>query len=34
MALLTGGNAPSADQTDPTEITATNPTTATAITKN
>jgi Protein of unknown function (DUF2793) len=34
MALLTGGNAPSADQTDPTEITATNPTTATAVTKS
>jgi len=34
MALLTGGNAPASIQTDPTEITATNPTTATAITKN
>jgi hypothetical protein len=34
MALLTGGNAPASIQTDPTEITATNPTTATAITKS
>jgi hypothetical protein len=33
MALLTGGNAPPGVQTDPTEITATNPTTATAVTK-
>jgi hypothetical protein len=34
LASLTGGNAPASVQTDPTEITATNPTTATAITKN
>ena len=34
MALLTGGNAPASIQTDPTEITATNPTTATALTKS
>lgn len=32
-ALLTGGNAPPAVSTDPTEITASNPTAATAITK-
>lgn len=34
MALLTGGNAPPAVQTDPTEITASNPVAATAITKS
>jgi hypothetical protein len=33
LASLTGGNAPASVQTDPTEITATNPTTATALTK-
>jgi len=33
LASLTGANAPPSVQTDPTEITATNPTTATAVTK-
>ena len=33
LASLTGGNAPPAVQTDPTSITVTNPTTATALTK-